>query len=101
MRKPTLSSCTKQYSHRRRARSMTRRRADSSISRATDQDLSRAPFGHPKDVFQIDDPRTRFLRDHRSARAMIGILERGVGTHGGRLIDPLSDALAVSLGWRA
>jgi len=55
MRKPTLSSCTKQYSHRRRARSMTRRRADSSISRATDQDLSRAPFGHPKDVFQIDE----------------------------------------------
>ena len=50
---------------------------------------------------QMDDPRTRFLRDHRSARAMIGILERGVGTHGGRLIDPLSDALAVSLGWRA
>jgi transposase len=46
---------------------------------------------------QMEDPGTRFLGDHRSARAMIGILERGLGAHGERLIDPFPDAVASHL----
>jgi len=55
VRKPALSSRTKQYSQRRPARSMTRRREASSTSRATGEDLSGPRLRYPQNVLQVHE----------------------------------------------
>ena len=45
----------------------------------------------------MDDPRARFFRDHGRPSAVISILQRSIGAHGERLVNPLSDALASGL----